>query len=331
MTNASTFAPGLILDGRYRLERLLGEGGMGTVWVAQQLTLGRPVAIKALRAGRSDSQSRLEREARLLASLHHPAIVQVFDFGRTEQNLSYVVMELVQGISLETHLMQGGPMPCEEAVSLMLPLLEGLATVHDAGIVHRDIKPANILLANEARQGVMPKLLDFGIAKNEEAAALTMEGTLVGTPSYMAPEQFRGERADARADLWAIAATLYDMITGQPPFSGENLFDLVRKVQVEPLSFPRHARGLDGKLWSLLTETMRKDRDERPASALILHERFAEWLNAKGGVRGLAKVQASAPTAAVSPTPERQEASTEGAEPPTTSFDALIRARLRER
>ena len=183
MTNASSFAPGLVLDGRYRLEGLLGEGGMGTVWVAQQLTLGRRVAIKALRAGRSDGQSRLEREARLLASLHHPAIVQVYDFGRTQENLSYVVMELVQGTSLNAHLMQVGPMPCEEAVSLLLPLLEGLAAVHAAGIVHRDIKPANILLSSEARQGVIPKLLDFGIARNDEAAALTMDGTLVGTPA----------------------------------------------------------------------------------------------------------------------------------------------------
>lgn len=329
MTNASTFAQGLILDGRYRLEHLLGEGGMGTVWVATQLTLGRSVAIKALRAGRSENQSRLEREARLLASLHHPAIVQVYDFGRTEQDLSYVVMELVQGTSLETHLMQSGALPCEEAVSLLLPLLEGLAAVHAAGIVHRDIKPANILLATEGRLGVMPKLLDFGIARNDDAVPLTLDGTLVGTPAYMAPEQFQGLRADARADLWAIAATLYDMITGEPPFAGDNLFDLMRKVREEPVSFPRRARGLDGKLWSLLTETLRKNPEERPASALVLHQRLAQWLSTRGGARAVTKLEVPAEMAA------RQDAETHesgpagsGAEPPAPTFDALIRERL---
>ena len=333
MTNASSFAPGLILDGRYRLERLLGEGGMGTVWVAKQITLDRSVAIKALRAGRFENQSRLEREARLLASLYHSAIVQVFDFGRTEQNLSYVVMELVQGTSLEAHLVQAGPLSCEAAVSLMLPLLEGLAAVHAAGIVHRDIKPANILLATEGRLGVMPKLLDFGIARNEDAVPLTMDGTLVGTPAYMAPEQFQGLRADARADLWAIAETLYDMVTGEPPFVGDNLFELMRKVRDEPVSFPRRARGLDGKLWSLLTETLRKNPDERPATALVLHQRLAEWLNSRGGARTLTKAQVPVPTASAL---EREQVATQGAsgeggEPPTSTFDALIRARLGER
>ena len=242
-------------------------------------------------------------------------------------------MELVQGTSLNAHLMQVGPMPCEEAVSLLLPLLEGLAAVHAAGIVHRDIKPANILLSSEARQGVIPKLLDFGIARNDEAAALTMDGTLVGTPAYMAPEQFAGVRADARADLWAIAATLYDMITGGPPFAGDNLFELIRRVCEEPPSFPRRARGLDGKLWSLLTETLRKDPEERPANALILHQRLADWLASRGGVRSISRLQ---PAPTPFPTPARQvaataSAATQGAEPPTSSFDALIRERLGQR
>ena len=337
-----TFTAGLVLDGRYRLERPLGEGGMGTIWVGHQVTLGREVAIKALKPGRGDDHTRLEREARLLASVRHPAIIQIFDFGRTHDGLAYVVMELLRGPSLEAHLGSHGTMSCEDAVSLLLPVLDGLACVHAAGIVHRDIKPANILLALEGAGGaarVVPKLLDFGIAKSHAASALTIEGDLVGTPDYMAPEQFVGVHADARSDVWAIGATLYDMIAGEPPFTAPNLFAIMQRAREEPPAFPRHARGIDGKLWTLLTETLRKDPAQRPQSALFLRQRLTDWLAARGGPRdpmtsmsSLApsslEQQARAPAPVLSPPVTPPEAPTESIPPERPSFDALIKKRL---
>ena len=338
-----------MLDGRYRLDRALGQGGMGTVWVAHQLTLGRAVAIKALRKGRAQDQARLEREAHLLAAVRHPSIVQIFDFGRTADGLSYVVMELVEGPTLDARLAALSRLPCEEAVSLLLPLLEGLSVVHAAEIVHRDIKPANILLAIEGTgksARVTPKLLDFGIAKSDDAAALTMAGDLIGTPAYMAPEQFAGGAVDARADLWAVGALLYDMIAGEPPFVGPNLFELMRRVKDEPPTFPRMAAGLDGKLWSQLTELLRKDPSERPSSAHLVKERLTEWLSTRGGARDLSmlvgtQVQAprrrpsvlptSAPLATASLPPEAPPPAPLPTPPPqitSLSFDALIKSRL---
>lgn len=346
----TAFRAGLVLDGRYRLDRPLGEGGMGTVWVAHQLTLGRAVAVKALRKGRAQDQARLEREARLLAAVRHPAIVQIFDFGRTADGLSYVVMELVEGPTLDARLAALGRISCEEAVSLLLPLLDGLAAVHAADIVHRDIKPANILLAIEGAGSaarVTPKLLDFGIAKSDVGTALTVQGDLIGTPAYMAPEQFSGGAVDARADLWAIGALLYDMIAGEPPFVGSNLFELMRRVKDEPPAFPRMAAGLDGKLWTLLTELLRKGPSERPPSANALRQRLTEWLSTRGGPRDLSRLigaqvptprnsPSALPTSAPLPTdslpPEvPPPAPVPTPTPPQTtplSFDALIKSRL---
>lgn len=327
MSDPLPFSAGLVLDGRYRLERPLGQGGMGTVWVGTQLSLGREVAIKAIRAGRSHDQARLEREARLLASLRHPAIVQVFDFGRSGGH-GYLVMELVHGPSLEARLMSVGRLTAEEAVGVVLPLLEGLSAVHAAGVVHRDVKPANVLLVQEGSQ-VSPKLVDFGIARDGAGQQLTREGDVVGTPAYMAPEQFLGRRVDHRADVWGVAATLYDLISGEPPFLGANLFEIMRRVESEPPSFPRDALGLDGKLWGIVTRALRKDPAERHASAEALRTELHGWLRGRGvpaaPPRLPMRAQESAPTEPPPPT-----SSSVPPAPGAPSLDTLIRARLRE-
>jgi len=339
-SHEQTFSAGLVLDGRYRLERPLGQGGMGMVWVGHQLALGREVAIKSIRPGRPQDDARLEREARLLATVRHPAIVQIFDFGRTPEGLGYVVMELVQGPSLEARCVSTGPLRCDEAVGLLVPLLDGLAAVHAAGIVHRDIKPANIVLAHEEPEGarrVVAKLLDFGIARNDEIA-LTLEGVLVGTPAYMAPEQFLGGNADARTDLWAVAATLYDIIAGEPPFAGSSVFQIMRSVTEDPPPFPRKAVGLDGKLWSVLMSALRKDPSERPESALILRDRLRDWLVQRSGhthARLVPVAPPSAPdrtgeTVAPEAPTEPPPSSRSSSEPLSPSFDALIKERLRD-
>lgn len=336
MQHEGAFAIGAVLDGRYQLDRPLGEGGMGTIWVGRQLALGREVAIKSIKPGRFQDHAQLAREARLLASVHHPAIVQVYDFSQVTGQVAYVVMELVRGESLESHLDRRGRIPAVEAVSLLLPLLDGLAVVHAAGIIHRDIKPANVVLALEGVSGstrVMPKLLDFGIARDAVPTALTVQGDLAGTPDYMAPEQFLGARADARSDLWSVAAMLYDMLAGEPPFAGANLFEIMRRVRDEPPPFPRAAEGLDGALWRSLTRTLRKDPSERPESALALRAELAAWLTAHGGPRDFA--MPSPPRSALS-TPADETASKAAAaqrttllaESPSPTLDALIKQRL---
>jgi len=339
MQQEAPFAMGAVLDGRYQLDRPLGEGGMGTIWVGRQLSLGREVAIKSIKPGRPQDHAQLAREARLLASVRHAAIVQVFDFSEVSGQLAYVVMELVRGESLEAHLDRRGRIPAVEAVSLMLPLLDGLAVVHDAGIVHRDIKPANVVLALEGvspSTQIVPKLLDFGIARDVQPTSLTIAGELAGTPDYMAPEQFLGLRADARSDLWSVAAMLYDMLAGEPPFAGANLFEIMRRVRDEPPPFPRAAEGLDGALWRLLTGTLRKDPNERPQSALALRAELAAWLTVRGGPRELRDVampapprpSLSAPSDAPTITADaalRPPVPTESAGP---TFDALIKQRL---
>jgi len=256
---------------------------MGTVWVARQLTLEREVAVKLLRAPAGPQRARLKREALSLAAVHHPAVVEVYDYGETPEGTPYLVMELVRGESMGERIQREGPLAAQAAVALMLPLLDGLAAAHRAGVVHRDIKPDNVVLA-VGPAGVMPKLLDFGIARLDRGtdARLTAEGGFLGTPSYMAPEQVRGAVADERADVWGVGVLLYELIAGTSPFGVEDLIVVIRRVMDEPPSFPRGARGLDGKLWGILMAALRKEPGERTASAVAFRDGLAGWLAARG-------------------------------------------------
>lgn len=204
-----------LIGGRYRLERLLGEGGMGRVHAATDTRLGRRVAVKVLAAGRTSTRSarRLEREAILAARVHHPNVVAIFDAGHHEGS-PYLVMELVEGTNAADLLAADGPLPVERAVDLAGQVLDGLAAMHELDLVHRDITPANILLAD----GVA-KLADLGIASDPDDAelALTRPGELLGTAAYLAPERVTGEPATARSDLYAVAAVVYELLSGSPP------------------------------------------------------------------------------------------------------------------
>jgi serine/threonine-protein kinase len=361
---ALSFTRGLVLDGRYRLERPLAEGGMGSIWVGQQMALEREVAIKLLRVESSAPlRARLRREALALAAVHHPSIVEVYDYGETPGGSPYLVMELVRGEPLGQRVLREGPLPVAAAVQLVVLLLEGLAAAHRAGIVHRDIKPDNIVLTSSPA-GPQPKLLDFGIARigRADAARLTTDGGFIGTPAYMAPEQVRGATADERADVWGMGAVLYELCSGQPPFGIDDVIAVLRRVMDEPPSFPRNAAGMDGKLWSILTGALRKDPAERTPSALALRDALVGWLE----MRGLATrpaveppsaastrapnmpqeerlaptLTADAPPAAPAPRPSAPRRvpldsvdATADTAPTTTigdpaSFDALIRSRL---
>jgi serine/threonine protein kinase len=277
---------GAVIDGKYRLERLLGEGGMGAVWRAQHLQLDLPVAIKLLRAGTEQGNlpERLKLEARAAAQLTHPAIVRVFDVDTTEAGDPYIVMELLSGESLSDVLDRGRLSPVS-AVQILLPIAEALALAHGKGIVHRDLKPHNVFMADDADR-LQPKLLDFGIAKLTLApldGSLTDTGIPIGSPDYMSPEQARGSKdVDYRADIWAFCVVLYEAVRGDIPFHGDNYNALMRAiVENEPAPLPVEGE-LDQRLADLIHWGLSKERAERPESIQELGRELARWLLDRG-------------------------------------------------
>jgi serine/threonine protein kinase len=277
----SAHGAGSLIGAKYRLEQLLGEGGMGAVWRARNVLLDLPVAVKLLhpQLRSNDTSTRLLNEARVEAKLRHPSIVRVFDYGETECGEAYIAMELIEGSSLGDLLDQHGTLPAKLAVRLMLPVIHGLCAVHRAGVVHRDVKPENIVVA-ESGPHLQPKLLDFGIAKLRDSR-LTIDGSLLGSPAYMAPEQARGsDDVDQRADVWALCIVLYELIAGTNPFAGGNPYAVLRAV-VEREPPPLNVAGC-AKLWPILRRGLAKDRDARTASACELGEALARWLIAEG-------------------------------------------------
>jgi serine/threonine protein kinase len=277
-----------VIAGKYRLESVLSEGGMGSVWRAFNLQLEVPVAIKLLRADLSGEElgERLRVEARAAAKLVHPSIIRVFDVGDSEDGEPFIVMELLSGQSLG-ELLARGPLPAVNAVQLLLPIAEALSLAHSRGVVHRDLKPDNIFLAREG-DALQPKLLDFGIAKVTSTAAtgrgvLTQTGTLLGSPDYMAPEQAYGQSdIDERCDIWAFCIVLYEAIAGESPFSSSSVQSTLRRVvQDEPPPLDELA-GVDATLAALVQRGMSKDREQRPSSIFELGEQLATWLALQG-------------------------------------------------
>jgi eukaryotic-like serine/threonine-protein kinase len=278
---------GALLLGKYRLEVLLGEGGMGAVWQAQHLQLDLPVALKLLRAGpdRATLSERLKIEARAAARLVHPAIVRVFDIDASEGGEPFIVMELLAGESL-ADLLDRGRLSGVSAVQTLLPIAEALVLAHAKGIIHRDLKPHNVFLAKEEER-MQPKLLDFGIAKlttaTMPAGSLTDTGILLGSPDYMSPEQARGSNdVDFRADIWQFCVVLYEAVSCRTPFEGDNYNALMRAiVEDDPAPLPLDD-SLDHRLADLILWGLAKRREERPESMQELGRSLAQWLIDRG-------------------------------------------------
>lgn len=248
------------------LERKLGEGGMGAVWEARQLSLDRQVAVKILSPElSSDSQfvERFKREARLVGRLQSPFIVQVYDTG-TEGDLGYIVMERLRGMSLQEKIDDSGPLGEDESIRMLSEIARGLAVAHSEGLVHRDIKPANIFLCSDGTA----KILDFGIA-HDRLSDITRTGEVLGTPNYMSPEHGAGKEVTEKSDLYALGATLYAALTGQPPFRGSTPVAVLRMHIDEP---PVPLRGLRPGLNDLLLSLMAKTAAERPTNARKVSE-----------------------------------------------------------
>ena len=295
-------AAGETVLGRYVIEDLLGQGGMGRVYRAKHASLGIAVAVKVMqRQERADLVERFEREAQLMSRVQHPNVVRVLDYGLLDDGAPCLVMEVLQGESLETRLVRRVTLPWREALVLQRGLLDGLGAIHAAGVVHRDLKPSNVFLAKGDQGSEVLKLIDFGIARPmEDAPKLTRAGQILGTPEYMAPEQLLGAPADFRSDIYTSALLLYEMLTGSLPFVTEDLSELLMRVGnpappvVVPSRMPRPPR----EVLEVLMEALALDAKQRPVTA----GEFAAQLDtaveaaAMGAVHELHDRSAGAPT-----------------------------------
>jgi len=269
----------------YEILEKLGEGGMGEVYLVEDTHFCRPLALKILpRDLRNvpDQVHRFTREARACASLRHPNIASIYDYGQSE-GTDYVVMEFVGRQTLRQRLKEG-PISVQVALEIALQIASALSYVHCDGILHRDLKPDNIMLVSEANEGVTVKLIDFGLGKviaepslprtSIESAAMhtTQTGTVMGSPGYMSPEQVRGQELDARTDVWSLGVILYEMVAGHRPFDSETSgdeFASILLLQPKPIT---HLVDLPRGLKDLLSRSLSKDRDVRYGSAYEFEE-----------------------------------------------------------
>jgi len=287
--------PGVIVGDHYRLDSLLGVGGMGAVWKATDLSLGRVVAIKVLHADlRSDPHlnERFQREARLLAAVDHPAIVPIYAWLTLEEGgrpCPGIVMPFVKGESLADSLRRRRTIPPAESITLMRQLLDALGAAHQAGIVHRDLKPQNVML--EDRGGAtLVRLLDFGVAKSlaanppPGAVIATQVGMIIGTPEYMSPEQISDPtNVDARADLWAVSVTLFEMLTGHLPFPGLTPIETISRVLTSPPMTPSSFNpSLPGAFDAFFRRALSRQIEERPRGAADMAKQLETLLPAAG-------------------------------------------------
>ncbi|HWH52558.1 MAG TPA: serine/threonine-protein kinase, partial [Gemmatimonadaceae bacterium] len=252
--------------GKYEVERLVGEGAMGVVYRATDPVLNRPVAIKVMSdalAQDTDLRERFLREARAAGSLQHPNVITIYDFGEVDGH-PYIAMEFVAGSDLEELLARHVPLTVDHALDLMTGVLQGLGYAHKRGIVHRDVKPANIRVDDEGKA----RLMDFGVA-HLTSSSMTRTGVMLGTPSYMAPEQIVGEKIGPATDIFSVGAVLYELLSGARPFQGDTLQSVMYKVLNEmPPSLAKVAPRAPPQLDRIVTRALAKDPADRYDSAL---------------------------------------------------------------
>ncbi|CAN5835996.1 hypothetical protein BH11MYX2_BH11MYX2_20660 [soil metagenome] len=268
---------GKILDGRYQIKKAIGEGGMGTVYSAMQMSVDREVAIKVVHPSISterEAAKRFLREARLASRLNAPNIVNVYDFGQSDENILYLVMEMVKGATLGAMLLAMGSLPPSRVVGMALQLCDALEAAHQQGIVHRDLKPGNIIVAREMQGHDLVKVLDFGLAKSNSAegslAGITSTHSLLGTPLYMAPEMIEGSPVDGRTDLYALGCIMHELLTGFPPFNDTAISALFAKHLQEPP--PALPPNVPPELGEIIRRLMAKRPDDRFPDAQTLRD-----------------------------------------------------------
>ncbi|MCM2578037.1 protein kinase domain-containing protein [Streptomyces meridianus] len=300
---------GLVGDGRYRLTGRLGRGGMAEVFSAEDVRLGRTVAVKLLRADLAEdpvSKARFTREAQSVAGLNHHAVVAVYDSGEDVvggHTVPYIVMELVEGRTIRDLLINADAPPPDQALIIVSGVLEALAYSHHHGIVHRDIKPANVIITNTGAV----KVMDFGIARALHGAASTMTqtGMVMGTPQYLSPEQALGKTVDTRSDLYATGCLLYELLAMRPPFTGETPLSVVyQHVQDTPVPPSQVHDAVPPELDGLVMRSLAKDPDDRFQTAEEMRgmvQYAVQRLAEVGGHTGVWDTGPAAHTAATTP------------------------------
>jgi eukaryotic-like serine/threonine-protein kinase len=270
------FAPGAIVAGRFRIDRVLGSGGMSLVYAARHTVSRKRVALKVLRelpATQPATRRRFLREARAACAVHHPNVLEIDDVIELPDGTLVLVMDLLEGESLAKRLARVGPLPLSELAPIMMQVIAGVSAAHAIGIVHRDLKPENIFLLDGGATSVDVKVIDFGIAKFTARAGdaarsqtETKAGAMIGTPFYMSPEQVHGEGVDPRSDIWALGVILYEALSGVRPFDGETVPRILLRItkgMIVPIE--RHVPDLPPALASLIGRMLRKDCRERPS------------------------------------------------------------------
>ena len=325
MSEPPQIAPGETVADRYRIDRVLGEGGMGVVYAAEHMLMRKEVALKVLHGEMCtmpEIVARFEREAIAAAAIDHPNVAGATDFGRLPDGACYLVLELLKGESLRDEIKKG-PMPLERALVIMRGIANGVAAAHAKGIVHRDLKPENVMLVERDGLPDFVKVLDFGIAKMDTHAQeasgtgagqiVTRIGTIFGTPEYMAPEQAVGDKVDARADLFALGVILLEMLTGECPFKGEVLNVLRERLLMTQMP---DMSGIEREeVRALITKMLQRHPDDRLQSA-------NELLQAIDALEGQPVGRVSRPSFEGSTTTQTTEVS--ATPPPAASLSATL-------
>src|SRR5436190_2256999 len=284
---------GQLLDNKYRIVKMIGEGGMGAVFEGENVRINRRVAIKVLHAafaGNSDVMQRFEREAQAAGRIGNDHILEVLDLGNLPDGDRFIIMEFLDGDPLSNRIQRIGRMSPQEVAPLARQLLKGLGAAHAAGIVHRDLKPDNIFILKEkAGQPDFVKIIDFGISKFQplsgDGMKMTRTGAVMGTPYYMSPEQASGSReADARSDLYTAGVILYECVTGHVPFDGETFNQLMFKIVLsEPPPLLETVPDLDPAFASIILKAMARDVSQRFQTADEFAKAIVAW--EKGGAK----------------------------------------------
>jgi len=298
--------PGTVVDGKYRIERVIGEGGMGRVFAAHHEVLDQRIALKFLFpevAERPNVVERFLREAKAAAKLKSDHVARVMDAGTSEDGLPFLVMECLEGADLMELVKLNGAMPEDEVVDIMVQTLEAIAHAHAGGLVHRDLKPSNIFLAAMPDGTNVVKVLDFGIAKSiasrgEEVATLTGQN-IMGSPAYMSPEQIRNARTvDVRSDIWSLGVVMFELVTGKLPFTFEGVGELLAAV-LEQAPLPARARNpqVSEPIEKIISRALRRERDKRYQSAAEFARALAPHVSPKyvGLVDRIEQLLAGAP------------------------------------
>jgi hypothetical protein len=267
--------------GQYTLLHKIGEGAMGEVYLASHALLRRPTAVKLLVGGRHDPAQieRFEREVQQTSLLTHPNTISVYDYGRTPDGIFYYAMEYLDGLTLDELLLHDGPQPAARVVRLLASVCDALGEAHGVGLIHRDIKPANVFVCERGGHPDVVKVVDFGLVKIAKASDLSLTATnvLIGTPLYMSPEAIeQPERIDRRSDLYAVGCVAYHLLTGTPPFAGNNVIEVcAAHLHATPVApSQRLGAALPAGLDALVLECLAKDIAARPQSAYVLRDRL---------------------------------------------------------